>query len=1027
MALFKFASFGALRSILFLGLELLAGLLISITAILLLGWWWLQTPENQQWLEQTLRSQLDKHLPNNHRVDFREVQMAIDPVDINLRITFGKGQYTSIDHQIDFRKMALSFRLIDLFKRDYMPESIEFDKLTQASLSSQTSPGLIAELLGLSQQFQGIERFSVAAFSANISQHTPWSSITGRLDLMSSDNPQLHFDGLVHHHDPTHPPLPLDTTLKLPASGAEVSASLIPPTQTLSLIESPSGATDWLQTLGDRGTLKATLFVPETAFSAIASAPAPLDAVAKHAEYQVNLAWPQISPVLNVNLQRAAGQSVKLVAKTLAPLPAPKILPKATTVQQAHVTASSSESFQRWTDITVDATLNSQTNIRTEGQHNFATATGAFTFRVTNLDHSWLADVFPPGTLTLKQGLIREGEGRLHIDNHTAALERFSGDATNLILTVKGETVKVPALGFAYRPDALRVFSTSTIGYQDMTIEALSLDGAPAGRMRGTATIAIAPSQARSRFLSFLPTRWSNLDITTSRPVPLQVTFTLDIDQGTFTPKEARSTAPIDVVFEGTPATIAEVQIGGQTSIAFKGTVLGEPFAFRENPDEYHFSIARLPMTILNRLANLEDYIAESEGTVGLALTYDRRRDRLFANLDAKATGFSLKDLNYQKPVGASATLKLDASKTRHDLWQAKITTDVPLLRGPVDLKFDSGRSRLTSLESHNLWFQDVRHSVRLNREEGGYRLSLSSGKLRFTRAVLSDLLDSWLFQGAALMPPLHDLHWRFREGFSVEGNDLGTGHAILTFSSNPERFGFAFTDYDALEISFNEPSPVQLNDTVRSTKILAVHQHSVNYQRGERLMIQSNNFGKVLRILGLTRVVDGGVLYSSLNHQSGDQVISGAFDLKQYTVTETSAMTGVLQAVSLTGLLPLLSNSGLSFDSLSTTLTLDDSQWKFDNLSTFGASLSVTFDGVIDLKRDTIVGSGTVSPTSVLNEIIGKIPVVNVMLTGAKGGGLIASNYTVEGSLSEPEVSSNPISLLSPGVLRNIFKEIFN
>ena len=66
----------------------------------------------------------------------------------------------------------------------------------------------------------------------------------------------------------------------------------------------------------------------------------------------------------------------------------------------------------------------------------------------------------------------------------------------------------------------------------------------------------------------------------------------------------------------------------------------------------------------------------------------------------------------------------------------------------------------------------------------------------------------------------------------------------------------------------------------------------------------------------------------------------------------------------------------------------------------------------------------GTVIPLSSLNKVIGSIPLIGNILTG--GGAFFAATYTMERKEGETEtnVSVNPLSALTPGILRKVLFE---
>jgi hypothetical protein len=56
------------------------------------------------------------------------------------------------------------------------------------------------------------------------------------------------------------------------------------------------------------------------------------------------------------------------------------------------------------------------------------------------------------------------------------------------------------------------------------------------------------------------------------------------------------------------------------------------------------------------------------------------------------------------------------------------------------------------------------------------------------------------------------------------------------------------------------------------------------------------------------------------------------------------------------------------------------------------------------------------------VNALLGKIPVIGHLFTAEKGGGLFAVRAKITGKLTNPNVSVNPLSALTPGVFRDVF-----
>jgi hypothetical protein len=79
------------------------------------------------------------------------------------------------------------------------------------------------------------------------------------------------------------------------------------------------------------------------------------------------------------------------------------------------------------------------------------------------------------------------------------------------------------------------------------------------------------------------------------------------------------------------------------------------------------------------------------------------------------------------------------------------------------------------------------------------------------------------------------------------------------------------------------------------------------------------------------------------------------------------------------------------------------------------GGSLGISADGIYDFSQSQMDIRGVISPVYFLNGI-------GSFLT-RRGEGLFGFNYRATGSASDPNVSVNPLSILTPGAFREIFR----
>jgi hypothetical protein len=87
------------------------------------------------------------------------------------------------------------------------------------------------------------------------------------------------------------------------------------------------------------------------------------------------------------------------------------------------------------------------------------------------------------------------------------------------------------------------------------------------------------------------------------------------------------------------------------------------------------------------------------------------------------------------------------------------------------------------------------------------------------------------------------------------------------------------------------------------------------------------------------------------------------------------------------------------------------------------GDSIGGTFTGSYDRDSKKVDISGTLVPLFGLNSVLGSLPVVGNLLVSKKGEGILGLTYEMKGNISEPSITVNPLSILTPGILRRIFE----
>lgn len=189
-------------------------------------------------------------------------------------------------------------------------------------------------------------------------------------------------------------------------------------------------------------------------------------------------------------------------------------------------------------------------------------------------------------------------------------------------------------------------------------------------------------------------------------------------------------------------------------------------------------------------------------------------------------------------------------------------------------------------------------------------------------------------------------------------------------------------------------------------------------------LTAETDDAGATLRGLDVISQIKGGKLTLSGRSNADDpgQALVGKADLTDYQVQDAPVLARLLSAASPRGFANFLSGQPIAFSRLR-----GDWLWHKDGITlrdmrTSGSQVGLTLEGNVDIKRDDVDLQGTIVPFTTVNKLLGVIPVLGDLLIGGEGQGLFAATYRMKGPPGNLDVGVNPLAVLAPGFLRNLF-----
>ncbi|MDZ4085760.1 MAG: hypothetical protein U1E69_03055 [Tabrizicola sp.] len=353
--------------------------------------------------------------------------------------------------------------------------------------------------------------------------------------------------------------------------------------------------------------------------------------------------------------------------------------------------------------------------------------------------------------------------------------------------------------------------------------------------------------------------------------------------------------------------------------------------------------------------------------------------------LTSNLTGLALRldALGWSKAAGTRGSLDLEARLARVPVVE-RLTLDAPGLEA---------RGRITTREGGGLDAATFERVVAGDWLDAGVTLT---GRGR-------DALDVAVTGGSLDLRRMPD-----SDGAAGGGGPLNVRLDRLRISE-----GIALTDFRGefgSRSGFSGRFVAAVNDMALIEGIVAPA------EGGSAIRITSENAGAVMAAAGIFDQGRGGSLDMTMFPRGPEGEYNGTATFSRLRVQGAPALAELLSAISVVGLLEQMNGEGLAFNNGEVSFILTPKAVEITQGSAVGASLGISFAGLYLTGSGAIDLQGVISPIYLVNG-------VGQILT-RKGEGLFGFNYRVTGTAEDPNVAVNPLSVLTPGMFRELFRQ---
>ncbi|WP_247895456.1 DUF3971 domain-containing protein [Azospirillum brasilense] len=407
---------------------------------------------------------------------------------------------------------------------------------------------------------------------------------------------------------------------------------------------------------------------------------------------------------------------------------------------------------------------------------------------------------------------------------------------------------------------------------------------------------------------------------------------------------------------------------------------------------------------------DLGEHVAGPLGADVLFTVDQRRRFGLTAGLNLEKTHLRIDELGWEKKPGVPGTGKLALEFQKDRVTRITgLSVDAGGLRAQavVDLAPQTMAVTKVAVSQMSVGQTDLKADVTVH----------DGGKSGYSGTITGQSLDARVLAGKADPPggkkqgPSDEKPLPLDFDLKLNRVVFGDGRHLSDVTGRIKRDRLSWTALDV---------------TARAGRDGTV---SLRYLPGAQgfydVAISASDAGTTFRALDINDRVQGGTLAITGRtvEPRADAAIEGRMELTDYALVDPPVLARILNSISPSGFAELMGGGkGIRFGRAVSDYRKDGRLLTIKDLRTSGSALGLTLGGEIDIETDTANLRGTIVPIYGLNRLIGQIPLLGDALSGGEGQGIFSATWHVRGPLGDPDVTVNPLAMLAPGFLRNLF-----
>ncbi|WP_195909559.1 AsmA-like C-terminal domain-containing protein [Rhizobium tubonense] len=192
---------------------------------------------------------------------------------------------------------------------------------------------------------------------------------------------------------------------------------------------------------------------------------------------------------------------------------------------------------------------------------------------------------------------------------------------------------------------------------------------------------------------------------------------------------------------------------------------------------------------------------------------------------------------------------------------------------------------------------------------------------------------------------------------------------------------------------------------------------------------VTSGDAGAIARFADIYRHMRGGLLNLSLR-STGEDSWDGSLDIRRFSITNEKRLQSIVSTPSgrngqslNSAVKQNIDTSAQNFQRAFARLFVRKGVVAIENGVVRGDQVGATFQGTVKDKNGNTDMTGTFMPAYGLNRLFAELPIIGFILGNGSDRGLIGITFKLTGDFDAPNLQINPLSIIAPGVFRQIFE----